>query len=125
MLWAQAICTTPNKQVGLSVTASPGLRLAVNGTVRLGFPGETDDSPEAAAELLQDEALGNGRRLVGELRLFGLLQQTVTRRFGHFLRDESVRQPGSYLNDKLTQLHFPTLNTVVLCRLFNLLTVTK
>lgn len=75
--------------VGLSITASPGL--AVNGTVRLGFAGKTDDSPQAAAELLQNEALGRGRSLVVELCLFDLLQQTVTRRLGHFLRDKCVR----------------------------------
>lgn len=78
---------------GLSVMALSGPGLAVDGAVRLGFASKTDDSPEAAPKLLQDEALCHGLRLVGQLRLLRLLQQTVTRHLRHFLCYECVRQP--------------------------------
>ncbi len=86
-----------------------GTNLAVDGTVQLGFASKTDDSPQAATKLLQNEAFCHGLRLVGEFGLLGLLQQTVTRRLGHFLCYECVWQPGKRFILELLQDHSPTL----------------
>ncbi len=97
----------PKRAGGLWVTA-----LAVDGTVCLGFASKTDDSPEAATKLLQNEAFCHGLRLVGEFGLLGLLQQTVTRRLGHFLCYECVWLPGKRFTLKLLQDHSPTLKAI-------------
>lgn len=71
------------------------LGLAVDGgTVCFGFPRRADYPHETVSELLQDQALRFGLRLMSLFRLFGLFQQTLARRFQHLLRYERVRQPA-------------------------------
>lgn len=86
------------------------LRLAVDGgAVCFGFPRGADYPHEAVSELLQDQALRFGLRLVSLFCLLGLFQQTLARRFEHLLCYERVRQPAGRwqqdLSEKYAVLH--------------------
>lgn len=67
----------------------PGLAVD-GGTVCFGFPCGADDPHEAASKLLQDHPLCLVLRLLGQLSLLRLFQQTLARCFSHLLRHERV-----------------------------------
>ena len=71
------------------------LGLAVDGgTVCFGFPRRADYPHEAVSELLKDQPLRFGLRLMSLFRPFGLFQQTLARRFKHLLCHKCIRQPA-------------------------------
>lgn len=87
----------------------PGLAVD-GGTVWFSFPCRTDYPHEAVSKLLQDHPLRLRLRLVSELGLFGLLQQTLARGLQHLLCHKRVRKPGGKEYEALAGQHIIILH---------------